>query len=289
MRRFDRGGFALLAVLWALALGSAVALATGRVAEHGRLAALNRMALTRAYWAQEACLATLRADYGPGREELRLDTLDLGRGTWCAASDRDPAARVNLNVADSATLVRLFGVRGAAGLLDWRDADDLARSEGAESEWYRADGRRTPRNGPLESDRELLRIRGIDAERYRAVRSLITVRGDGRIDVDRAPSEVLRALSWLDRRAVDRILLLRAAGRDFESLTSLRAALDPSGRGASGLDVAEIADRLTFADGARWVEIVGGVRHSERPIESRMAVALLDQRGELTVLRREVE
>lgn len=107
-----RRGFALLAVLWTVAgLGAVVAftLADLRVGER---ATQNRLLLTRARWAAEACLAIAAQRHAAG-QQMRPDTIALGRSTRCSVSVADPLAGLNVNLTDSATLSRCFELLGA--------------------------------------------------------------------------------------------------------------------------------------------------------------------------------
>jgi len=83
----------------------------------------------------------------------------------------DEGGKINLNRVDEQVLRRVFtnlGVEGLAAdilvdsIMDWRDADDLHRANGAESEYYRSlSPAYTAKNGPLDSVEDLLWIRGM--------------------------------------------------------------------------------------------------------------------------------
>src|SRR2546425_6331101 len=82
----SRPGFALLTVLWVvLALGVLGTLALHGAAV-GSLTSRNRILLARAEWGRRACEQILNARYAERGAVIRLDTVDLGRGTWCTAS-----------------------------------------------------------------------------------------------------------------------------------------------------------------------------------------------------------
>lgn len=86
---------------------------------------------------------------------------------------------------------------------DWIDKDDdITGSGGAERAYYGAlENPYTPKNGPLDCIDELLMIKGMTKKLYYGttetpgLRQLLTVYGDGRINVNTAPRLVLRALS----------------------------------------------------------------------------------------------
>jgi len=108
MPRPSNAGFALIAVLWVLAALSAltaVGLATARV---GSMTTRNRIVLSRAAWAREACIDILRARFARDTMTLQVSKTDLGRGTWCTAKLEDPSGKVDVNRADRPTIERLM-------------------------------------------------------------------------------------------------------------------------------------------------------------------------------------
>src|SRR5690348_1987897 len=155
-------GFALLAVLWTLTAITAVAGATLAAVRLGGTTTRNRVLLARAAWARESCIEILQARYAQYASVRRLDTVDLGRGTWCAASFEDPSSKLNINLADRAALVTVMQavVRRqsdvdslVAALLDWRRENDT---------FPRPFGGETPgnRRGPFADLWELRSLRG---------------------------------------------------------------------------------------------------------------------------------
>ena len=115
---------------------------------------------------------------------------------------------IDLNAAAEPLLADLIAVAGdvdrataailAQRIIDWRDADEQARPDGAENGAYAAAGSpyRT-RGGSFESPEDLLQVLGIDFDLYTKLRPLVTVhnRGSGRVDPSAAPQEVLRILA----------------------------------------------------------------------------------------------
>src|SRR6266540_5538711 len=108
-------GFALLAVLWMLTALVLLAAAALAVARTGSQATRNRILLARAEWAREACGEILLRRWAspPAPPTARLDSVDLGRGTWCTAALDDPSSRLNLNLADRAALVGVLRAAAA--------------------------------------------------------------------------------------------------------------------------------------------------------------------------------
>lgn len=156
--------------------------------------------------------------HGPLDQEDWLPEWSMAqaRGTGDYVTDYeviDEEGKLHVSAASSEALKKLGMSDGQiACLFDWIDEDDVARSEGAEDSRYTA---ASPpyhcKNAPLESLGELLRIQGFGSEDY-CVRSkssqppsgnpaaalgwvrLLTVVGDGRININTSPVEVLATL-----------------------------------------------------------------------------------------------
>ena len=145
---------------------------------------------------------------------LPRQRVSLGAGEFSYRIS-DEEARLNLNAAPPDRVDRLLTALGLDkqardiindSLQDWKDADDLSRINGAESEDfylklpvpYRA------RNGALQDTAELLQIRGITREIYRgetghpALADLVTVIGRDTVNMNTAPAPVLKALGLSD-------------------------------------------------------------------------------------------
>jgi competence ComEA-like helix-hairpin-helix protein len=76
----------------------------------------------------------------------------------------DEESRLNVNVASSEQLAKIEDLTPEiiAAIQDWRDGDNAARSLGAEAEYYVGlPVPYLPRNGPAQTMRELLMVRGI--------------------------------------------------------------------------------------------------------------------------------
>src|SRR6266571_4377688 len=84
--RDTRKGFALLAVLWTLTAVTVLTGAAISVARLGSATTRNRVLLARAGWAREACSEILQARFEQDPSIRRVDSVDLGRNTWCDAA-----------------------------------------------------------------------------------------------------------------------------------------------------------------------------------------------------------
>jgi len=142
----------------------------------------------------------------------------LGRGTF-SYRITDEEARINLNTAPPDRVDRLLLVLGMDkqtrdiindSLQDWKDADELRRANGAESEDYlRLPVPYRARNANLEDVAELLQIRGVTPELYYGrdgapgLAELVTVRGSGLVNINTAAPTVLRALGLSDAEVAE--------------------------------------------------------------------------------------
>jgi competence ComEA-like helix-hairpin-helix protein len=87
---------------------------------------------------------------------------DEGSGIIYGISDEE--SRLNVNTASSNALARLPDITPdvVAAILDWRDSDNAVTPSGAESEYYLTlQPPYQTRNGPIQTLRELLMVRGI--------------------------------------------------------------------------------------------------------------------------------
>jgi type II secretory pathway component PulK len=96
---------------------------------------------------------------------MRRGREDEGGGIRYGVSDEE--SRLNINYATTNELGNLDKMTAdvAAAIIDWRDADDLVTPGGAEAEYYLSlQPPYQPRNGPLQTVRELLMVRGVSRE-----------------------------------------------------------------------------------------------------------------------------
>ena len=103
-----------------------------------------------------------------GRGEFRVfrrGREDEGGGTIYGVGDEE--SRLNANTASQEALAKLYGMTPdvAAAIVDWRDSDSTVSPGGAEADYYLAlQPPHMPRNGPFQTVRELLMVRGITRE-----------------------------------------------------------------------------------------------------------------------------
>lgn len=168
----------------------------------------------------------------------------------------DESAKINVNLAAAELLSGLESLDEAtvASILDWIDQDDVPNPDGAENDYYSGleSGYRC-KNGPIDNIEELLLIKGISPEMFygsnldeKISRSaqldtdsvellngdsqnnsvglydLLTVYGDGRININTASKEVLDAIPVLSDAAVSEIISRqKSATRKFSSMDDI--------------------------------------------------------------------
>ncbi len=136
------------------------------------------------------------------------------RGIFVSIQIKDECGKLNVNHITNPLIFKI-GKRLTENLemedlipaiKDWIDRDDHPEEGGAESYYYEAFGYR-PSNAPLRSVYELLYIKGINKKNFKKLRSYFTIYGNGRININSAPKELLLALDEeMNEEAVDSII-----------------------------------------------------------------------------------
>jgi general secretion pathway protein K len=116
-------------------------------------------------------------------------------------------------------------------IIDWIDGDDEVtclpfikhENLGAESDFY---GNLIPpypcRNNPLEMTEELLLVKGITPQVFGCLRDDVTVRGDGKVNINYASKRVIQSLSQSTDRALAQMIIDRRKIKPFGSVLELR-------------------------------------------------------------------
>jgi general secretion pathway protein K len=282
----NRRGIALLATLWLLAALSVIAAGALSLARIERNTAVDRVALTRGRFAAEGCLALLQGGLANGSPLADIDSTDLGGGVWCRASIEDLGARLSVEVSNAEPLAALIGdTARTAALLDWIDPDDLPRAEGAEAEWYRANGLRTPRNGPLADVDELRYVRGFDSAAVARLAPFLTKWSSTRVNVNVAPREILSTLPGLEPGAVELLLDRRGRGEILRDLDGMLSILPASLRAPALGRYAELQSHVFFTPERIVVHLEGVVPEVSFPIRTTILAQVASVR--LAVLARE--
>lgn len=228
----DERGVALVIVLWIFVFLSVVAANfTLSVREEG-WAALRYSEQTAGYYAalagfEQGLYALLVADQAvpeAGEQEDVSEPQGEQFGIWFDGVLRhgsyrvrmvDEGGKINLNRVDDQTLRRVLTNIGigeplssivADSIMDWRDADNLHRANGAEKDYYLALATPyTPKDGSFDAVEDLLWVRGISPELYYgaredgtrevALRDIFTVDGrTTRVNLRTASAEVIHAV-----------------------------------------------------------------------------------------------
>ena len=136
----------------------------------------------------------------------------------------DEGGKINLNRADEQILRRVFtnlGVEGSVAdilvdsIMDWRDPDDLHRTNGAESDYYRSlSPAYTAKNGPLDSVEDLLWIRGMTPALFYGSADDSDPRWSG------SPQVGLREVFTIDS-PIDRVNLRTATAEVIHAMTGI--------------------------------------------------------------------
>lgn len=108
----------------------------------------------------------------------------------------DEESKMNLNHVKSPALLGRLLEKGAglkseeaqdlaASIIDWRDNDDFTHAGGAEASYYRAlKPPYAPKNADFQTLQELLFVKGMTPAILKRIRPLVTVDGDGKINVN---------------------------------------------------------------------------------------------------------
>jgi len=276
-------GFVLLAVLWVMVGVGTIGLGLALLARRAVGVAHNRRAEAIAMWLAEDCASRAEAAIGAALDHRGGDTessSEAAQATWsrldaavaaspllsgtpCDLTIRPTGTTIDINTADDSLLSRLFVALGSSAtaadsltdaILDWRDADDVPRPTGAESAWYRAQGRAPPRNASFADVRELASVRGFEVRT--GLDSVLGVEAD-RILLSRAPLAVVAALPGFTSEAVARVADHRALGSPVPDIVSLGAELSPAGRSTLLANYPDVV-RLTTSEPDAWLLMAHG-------------------------------
>ena len=146
----------------------------------------------------------------------------LGSGTYRVRLV-DESGKINLNRADENALRRVFSNLGVEepligvlidSIMDWRDQDDLHRTNGAENDYYQSlSPAYTAKNGAFDSIEDLLWVKGVSARLYYGEASSATSDRD-------SPRVGLREIFSVDS-PIDRVNLRTAAAPVIHALLGI--------------------------------------------------------------------
>lgn len=239
MRKTYRG-IALVAVLWGIALLTIVAGALSATLQREARLAGNLLAQAQARHAAEGAVhLAILALLAPGDEPPDGSVHDRAIGHAAVrVAIQDEAGKIDLNLARERLLHGLLLAVGAGdrerhravdAILDWRDADDAPRADGAEDREYLAAGiAYGAKDGHFDSIEELQLVMGMTPELYRKLRPALTVYAR-RPDVDPrlAPPLVRLALAAAEGIVGEDGAALPRSARENETDAGRRSVARP--------------------------------------------------------------
>jgi general secretion pathway protein K len=291
----NRRGFALLAAIWLVVAIATVALQFALDARERRLLGINtsergkgRGAAIGALNASQAALEQALRQ-GPGTGNARI-ALMRGADPWLDADSifsgailvdsvpvevqaLDLGTQLNINSMGEQQLRTFFSFalrdfatadKIAQAVLDWRDADSIPRSNGAERDEYIREGRLAlPTNETFREVSDLLSVVGMTPEIYDRVAPFLTTRGSGVININSADTVVLRAIPGMTDEILANILNQRSMGRRISTVNSVmprRQGLGALGQlagqqGGMTVDVTELQLTLTAYVGPQQLPV----------------------------------
>ena len=186
----------------------------------------------------------------------------------CELEFSDEAGKYNINSVDEKQLLNILESIGINGekkdiivdsILDWRDANDFHRLNGAEKDYYQSlDTPYKCKNGNFDSIDELILVKGIDLETFTKLKEIFTIYPvTGKININSASKYVLKTLK-LDDNIIDAIISARKE-EPFIDLTDLQERV-------SDLDINSIKDKITFQDSG-YFKVIVKVKFGSKVIE----------------------
>ena len=241
----SENGSILIIVLWALFFLTMLAMAIGayvrpqldlskRMLDNTKMRYLARAGVERAVFEVENDKTDdydgLLDSWSANDEAFKNAELD--GGTFSVMKSRrssgekeeygliDEERKININKVPYNVLKNLFEIAVQAGgedadimadcVLDWRDEDDSLHKDGAEEEYYSSLAKPYHcKNGDFESLEELLLVKGVTPEIFDKVKDIITIYGDGVVNMDTADMQVLQ-VAGLDKKTAEMIIRSRA-------------------------------------------------------------------------------
>ncbi|MEW6607391.1 MAG: helix-hairpin-helix domain-containing protein [bacterium] len=203
----DEKGVVLIVTLWLLTILTLLAISfSHRMRVEIKLTKFQIDSLRALYLAKAGinyAIAELKKDTNDyaalnepwnGQKEVELDR---GRFIYQVS---DEERRINLNYATRTVLERLpqLNKEIVSCIIDWRDVNIKEEDCGAEDEYYQSILKNYHcKNAPFESVEELLLVKGVISKILYGedkINQLITVYGQGAININTAPKEVLSVL-----------------------------------------------------------------------------------------------
>lgn len=261
-------GIALILALWLTVMLTVIASGFAFSMRSEAMAARNMISMAQARAAADGAIErtvfelSRTASAETWKRDGQAHTWKDG-DTTLTASATDESAKIDINAASEVLLRSLFVNVGGAdpdlaahitdAILDWRDADDLKRPNGAEEADYRAAGLKyKPGNAPFETASDLGRVLGVTPAIYARVADSVTVHSrQAGINPLTASRNVLLALPNATPELVDAYLALRGDALKANQVPPAFPLAQGYSAGAGGIwrisAVATLPDGVTFA------------------------------------------
>ncbi|MBF0321166.1 MAG: general secretion pathway protein GspK [Nitrospirae bacterium] len=287
-------GFALLMVLWIMAILIALSLSFSYMSKIAFRSAESARDLIEAKFIAEAGINQAIIELLYKKKKPDDETAWKANGQFMALESGNGAvrilpetAKIDLNTADEKLLRGLLKVLDIDtdtqdiimdSILDWKDEDDLTRLHGAENEYYM--GLKRPykaKNANFETIDELLFVRGITREIFygsdtqKGLREFVTVFSKSqKINVNTAPKEVLMSLPGMGEEEAKAIITHRDQN-EIKTTDELKAIIPGSYQTAMNyIDLAEgdvytidSVGILNKSNVAAGIKAVAGVTNNE--------------------------
>ncbi len=238
----NSSGAALMLVLWVMVLLMAIVTEFARTMRTEVNITRNFKEETESYYAALAGIEKAKAEILSAGDATYLDEegrLILGdeeptrEGTLgdvaYSYTITDEERKLNLNLATPDQLGYIFWHSGAEGeeldtivdsVLDWKDADDLHRLNGAEEDYYQSLERPySSKDGPFDNVEDLLKVKGIvpdmiyasnEESDYSNIAGYLTTKSTGMVNINTSDRVVLEAR--FGSAAAENIIALRSTG-----------------------------------------------------------------------------
>lgn len=220
-------GVAFILVLWVIAMLSIMLGSFALIARTENLQSRHLFDTTQARYAAEAGLNL--AVYELRKSDPLQRWVGDGRPYTFGYGDAeievritDDSGKVDINAANGELLTSLFVARGVElnkaqalsdAVLDWRDADDDKRPNGAESADYKAAGLSYgPKNGPFDTVSELQQVLGMNYALFEKLEPALTIySGSSQPNLAYAPIEALEAMPGMTPECAQQLIQQRQA------------------------------------------------------------------------------
>ncbi|MBN2119666.1 MAG: general secretion pathway protein GspK [Candidatus Omnitrophica bacterium] len=165
---------------------------------------------------------------GRGSLSVGYDFVDKGGATRKMFGLVDEERKININTANRKVLTKLFEVvlrldqvqaqEIAASIIDWRDNDSFLSIPvgSAEDSYYRnLKESYDCKDSSFQALEELLLVKGINRSIFEQIKDFVTIYGEGSVNANTAPREVLLALG-IDDLLADKIIDYRSGEDEIQ-------------------------------------------------------------------------